>query len=324
MNNPYEILQLDPGASAKEVKSAYRRLCRQYHPDRNPGDQRASERLQEVMDAYQQITAGPPSANADHLAADNGDLFPNLSPDADSQQRQEEIEISFSQAFSGVKKTFTIHSQTLCQSCAGSGAASGQRPRQCQQCQGRGRLQQQGEISPCPECQGRGFLVDKECPDCQSGRVELSERVAVKIPAGVWSGYRIPVIRPGARLDVLVRVANSPIFQRRFEHPEDLHLLVPITYSEAVIGAQVTIPTPEKIVGLKIPPGTPSGKKFKISGQGMPVVNKPGKRGDLLVEAQIAVSSAENLSGKERRIIDELAKQQSGEQLRQDLFKKIS
>lgn len=315
-NNPYQVLGLNPGASKKEVKSAYRRLCRQYHPDRNPDDQQASERLQRIMAAYQQITSGDSSSPG---TTDRVGSFPDLN----AASRVQELAVSFSQAFTGVQKTITVYRQALCRSCGGSGAAGGSSPQSCQACGGSGRKHDsQGSISPCSQCQGRGFTVDQPCPSCQAGRIETSSSQEIAVPPGVWNGYRWTENFAGSSADIVVTVSSSPVFTRQLQDPENLYLTVPISYPEAVLGAKVTIPTPEKIVGLKIPPGTVSGKKFKISGQGMPVITDPQRRGDLLVSAEIIVP--QQLSAKQQRIIAELNKLDQGAQLRQELFQQLN
>jgi molecular chaperone DnaJ len=310
VDDPYKVLQLPYGASGKEVKSAYRRLCRLYHPDVNPEDQQASARLQAVMAAYKQISEQQ-AAEPEAVGA-----FPDLG--GESGRKQQEIKISFSRAFTGGQESITIPTQSLCRSCGGSGAAAGSHPQSCPQCQGSGRRHQGGAVAPCPDCQGRGFIIQQPCPDCQAGRISGQSRQGIVIPPGVWNGYRIPITAPGVQADVIINVSPSPIFHRYPENPENLYLSVPITYPEAVLGAKVTIPTPDKIVGLKIPPGTADGKKFKISGQGMPLVKNPEQRGDLLVK--VAVNIPEQLSAKEQRIIVELGKAQSGQKLRQALL----
>ena len=224
-----------------------------------------------------------------------------------------ELHLSFLDAINGVTTTVNVTGEAPCSTCHGSGAAPGTSPVVCSRCGGRGVLaENQGLFSfsrACPQCGGRGMLVESPCPACSGSGVEVRPRqVKVRIPAGVADGQRIRVKGRGAPgqgggppgdLWVTVRVAPHQLFGRKGHH---LTLTVPITFAEAALGAHVTVPTLDGTVGLKVPPGTRSGRTFRVKGRG--IVHDKGV-GDLLVTVEVAVPT--RLSAAERQAIEALA-----------------
>lgn len=221
------------------------------------------------------------------------------------------VHLSFEDALTGVRTKLRIRGDGPCDDCGGSGAAPGTRPRRCPRCDGRGEVAvDQGFFSmaePCPECNGRGQVIEQPCPTCSgSGRVVKPREVTVRIPAGVKDGATIrvpgrggPGANGGPAGDVLVdvHVEPDPLFGRRGDH---VTLKVPLTYTEAALGTQLRIPTPRGgTTTIRIPPGTSSGRTFRVRDKGV-----PGK-GDLLVTVEVEVP--DQLGEEERRLLTRLA-----------------
>jgi molecular chaperone DnaJ len=224
-----------------------------------------------------------------------------------------ELHLSFLDALNGVTTTVNVTSEATCTTCHGSGAAPGTTPIVCSRCGGRGVVSDnQGLFSfsrACPQCGGRGMVVETPCPTCAGSGVEVRPRqVKVRVPAGVDDGQRIRVKGrggpgrsggPAGDLWVTVRVAPHDMFGRK---GRNLTLTLPITFAEAALGASVTVPTLEGSVVLRVPPGTRSGRTFRVKGRG--VADEKGA-GDLLVTVEVAVPT--KLSAAEREAIEALA-----------------
>src|SRR5947209_8006892 len=224
-----------------------------------------------------------------------------------------ELHLSFLDALNGVTTTVNVTSEATCTTCHGSGAAPGTTPIVCSRCGGRGVVSDnQGLFSfsrACPQCGGRGMVVETPCPTCAGSGVEVRPRqVKVRVPAGVDDGQRIRVKGrggpgrgggPAGDLWVTVRVAPHDMFGRK---GRNLTLTVPITFAEAALGASVAVPTLDGSVVLRVPPGTRSGRTFRVKGRG--VADEKGA-GDLLVTVEVAVPT--KLSAAEREAIEALA-----------------
>jgi molecular chaperone DnaJ len=228
----YDVLGVSKKASADEIKKAYRKLAREYHPDRNPGDSAAEERFKEVQQAYdtlsdpekrKQYDAGgmfagfgrggtPFGGGGTGFASDLGDIFSTIfnrggggggpQQAVHGRDLETEISLSFDQAVEGAQVSVTVPKQATCNSCGGSGAAPGTAPITCPRCGGRGiDAQSQGFFSisqPCPQCGGRGQVIESPCPTCGgSGLTQQRKRYRVNIPAGVRDGSRIRLAGKG-------------------------------------------------------------------------------------------------------------------------------
>jgi molecular chaperone DnaJ len=192
----------------------------------------------------------------------------------------------------------TLRAPGVCDTCHGSGAKPGTRPRTCPNCGGSGLItRNEGAFSlsePCRECQGVGTIVEEKCPECRgTGGVTKTRRLNVRIPPGVQNGQRIRLAgrgEPGTRggpagnLYVLVRVRADDLFGRS---GDNLTLAVPITFAEAVLGTDLRVPTLDGPVTLRVPPGTPSGRTLRARGRG--VQRRDGTTGDLLVTLEVVV-----------------------------------
>jgi molecular chaperone DnaJ len=339
----YETLGVPKNASADELKKAYRKLAREYHPDRNPGNEEAERKFKEVQAAYDVLsdpekrkqydtfgaTNGRPGpTNVDFGDFDLGDIFGGLFGSGRSRGRQQaqrgqrgsdvevEVRIAFEDALKGLQTTVPVTLELACHTCHGTGAAPGTAPKRCPNCEGSGVVAtSQGLFAlqqPCPVCRGNGTIVDTPCPTCHgSGRERRTKRYTVRIPAGVKDGTKIKLKgkgeagwggAPAGDLFVVTRVEPSKLYERR---GDDLVLDVPVTFSEAALGATVEIPTPEGRVSLKVPSGSQDGKLLRVKGRGAPKLNGSGK-GDLLARLRISVPS--KLSKAEREALEGLDK----------------
>jgi molecular chaperone DnaJ len=259
-------------------------------------------------------------------AGDLGDLFGGLfggggrrrSARGAGPQRgadlEAELHLSFEEAVHGVTTSVNITGEASCSVCHGSGAAPGTMPHTCPTCAGRGVVADDqgmfGFSTPCPTCAGRGVVVESPCATCGGSGVERRPRsVKVRIPVGVRDGQRIRMKErgepgrnggPAGDLYVVVSVAAHPLFGRK---GDDLTLTVPVTFPEAALGADVVVPTLDgPPVTLRLPPGTRSGRTFRVKGRGVPKAKGPG---DLLVSVEVAVPAS--LSDAERQAIEALA-----------------
>jgi molecular chaperone DnaJ len=232
-NDFYEVLGVPKKASADEIKKAYRKLAREYHPDRNPGDEAAEERFKRIQQAYDTLSdpekrkqydaggmfagfgrggAGPFGPGSGGFASDIGDIFSTIfsrgggrGPAQQAMRGRDletEVRLSFDQAIEGAQVSVTVPKQATCNTCGGSGAAPGTSPAVCPRCGGRGiDAQSQGFFSisqPCPQCGGSGQVIETPCPDCGGSGLTLQrKRYRVNIPAGVRDGTRIRLAGKG-------------------------------------------------------------------------------------------------------------------------------
>ena len=346
----YRTLGVAKSNSAEEIKRAYRKLARQYHPDANPGDESKAEKFKGISEAYS-ILSDPerrkeydevrrvvdsggyrhfPGAGQDAPFGGQvnledllggfggfGDLFGQGGQQARSGKGDDlsaSLRLTFEEALEGVTRSIAVKGQASCLDCRGTGARAGTVPETCPTCAGRGAtVQDQGPFSfsrPCHQCQGSGRLIRNPCPKCRgSGVRHRTRKVRVKIPPGVKDGGKIRIRGRGAPgrsggppgdLVVQVEVEPHPFFVRS---GKNLNLVLPLTYTEAILGATLEIPTLHGSVKLRVPPGTPNGKTFRVRGGGVPT--RKGKAGDLLVEARVEIPKRVNR--KQRQLLESLA-----------------
>jgi molecular chaperone DnaJ len=349
----YKVLGVASGATDKEITRAYRKLAKQYHPDKNPGSEDKFKQVASAYDVlgdaekrkeYDEVRRLGPLAggfggvgrggadggpgNFSFRIDDIGDIFGNLfggtkarnqrgAPWTSARRGQDveaELHLPFNEAIDGAVTSVNVVSTAICHTCGGSGSKPGSLPITCPRCGGTGTINDnQGMFSlasPCPECHGRGLKVVDPCPTCGGTGAERRQRqVKVRIPAGVEGGQRIRVKgrgEPGENggppgdLYVVVHVAKHPLFGRK---GRNLTLRVPITFAEAALGADITVPSLDGSVTLRIPPGTPAGKTFRVKGRG---VKSGASQGDLLVTVEVAVPS--ELTDTQREALEALAK----------------
>jgi molecular chaperone DnaJ len=228
------------------------------------------------------------------------------------------LKLSLEEIATGVEKTIKIKKFKRCSTCSGSGAKPGSTPKTCPACGGTGEVQTQSRsffgtfisVQSCPTCRGEGTIVSDPCPNCSgSGHVRDSETVTVNIPAGVTTGNYIPLkgqgdVGPhnGPSGDVIIYIEEMPhdLFERQ---DDDILYDLPISFTQAALGAQIEIPTLSGRALLKIPPGTQSGKIFRMRGKGIQHLQRTGV-GDELI--RVWVWTPKNLSKKERALLQDL------------------
>ena len=343
----YEVLSVTRTASDQELKTAYRKLAMQFHPDRNPGNSEAEEKFKECSEAYQVLSdpqkraaydryghagvsgVGGGDGNPFNGMQDLGDIFGdffgemfnmggNSGRRPSRAQRGRDIRsdhvIEFEDAVFGKEVQVTFRRMEACDTCRGTGTASGRGPSTCQQCQGRGQVRyQQGFFSiarTCNVCGGTGSVIADPCSTCRGdGRVERQHTIQVNIPAGVEEGTRIRYQGegdagrfggPGGDLYIVLAIKPHAFFER---DGNDLHCVIPISFPQAALGDEITIPTLEGDSKLKIAEGTQSGKEFRIRGKGVPYLNEHG-RGDLVV--QVAIQTPKKLTKVQKELLRQL------------------
>ncbi len=366
----YELLGVPRKAALKEIRQAYRKLARKYHPDLNPGDKSAEEKFKQIQEAYDVLSdtkkrqmydqvgfysenyqGGPPPGAAggdvhfDFGGFDYGgsggtsfrDLFSQFfrgggmgqpggggaEPGSDLEYQ---IRIGFWEAVRGTVKKLTITRLDTCSDCRGTGSVGGNQ-QVCTACGGTGQVTQtSGRMRfnlSCPRCGGTGRLRTM-CRTCGGeGRVRRAETIDVRIPAGVQTGSRVRVPghgnagtqgAPPGDLYIITEVEPHPFFERR---GDDVHTVVPITVSEATLGAKIEVPTMDGRSVVRIPPGTNSGQKFRLREKGVPLARKPGRRGDQYVEVQVVVPRP--VDERVRNLLKELGRI-APEDPRRDIF----
>lgn len=332
--DPWAILAVERDATDTEIKKAYRRLAVRYHPDKNPGDQEAANRFQDVARAFEAISNEERRAawSAEHdspFGCGPTDPASTPFPDLDAEMNtpaekvEHQINLDFQQAFHGIQTEVEIDTEEICHVCGGSGSAPGHKPRACDICGGTGEHRAGRVVTRCSGCNGRGFRVTVPCHACIEGKVTQRRPFVLRIPAGVYDGYKVGIDAPqrgriaAPKIEVTVRVAESPVFKRELADPSDLMIEVPISYTEAVLGAAVKIPTPTRLIALKVPPGTRPGKPFRVAGEGMPKTDVTDRRGDLYAQVQVVVPQSPG--PKQERLIRELG-EEDPDDLRKPLF----
>ena len=345
----YEVLGIGKNATDAEIKSAYRKLAKKYHPDLNPGNKEAEEKFKEVNEAndvlsdpqkrqrYDQF--GVAGVDPNYAAAngggaggfgggfggvDLGDIFGDIfgggfgggfsgfgggssTRTANAPRKGHDIQASviltFEEAAHGCSKKITINRQDTCPDCGGTGAAKGTSPETCPDCGGRGYVVTQqrtpfGVIQsqqPCSHCGGRGTIIRNPCKTCRgTGKTAARKSLEINIPAGIDDDQNIALrgqgdagSNGGPAGDVIVHVTvkADPMFER---DGYDVTIHVPITFSQAVLGDDVEVPTVDGRIVQHIPEGTQSGTKFRLRGQGIQYLNGRG-RGDQYVIVDVEI-----------------------------------
>ena len=352
----YEVLGVQKGASEEEIKKAYKKMARKYHPDLNPGDKDAEEKFKEVNEAYEVLSDSEKKARYDQFGfagvdpnfgaggggygggagfdfGDLGDIFGSFfgggfgggqtrrNPNA--PQRGESIRmnltISFEEAAFGCEKELELDRYESCETCHGNGAAPGTSPETCPDCGGSGVVQTRRQTpmgvfastAPCSRCGGRGKIIKEPCKDCRgSGMVRRRRKIQASVPAGIDNGQTISIRgqghagkNGGPAGDLLVTITVRPheLFRR-----EGTSVLceAPITFPQAVLGAELEIPTIDGKVKYDIPEGTQSGTTFRLKGKGIPALNGRG-RGDQYVT--VYIETPRNLNREQKEALKKFA-----------------
>ena len=349
----YEVLGVSKGASDDEIKRAYRKLAKKYHPDMTPGDKEAEAKFKEVNEAYSILSDSEKRARYDQFGhagvdpnygaggpgggfggfdmgdIDLGDIFGSFfgggfggfggstSSRRNGPQKGESLRasltISFEEAAFGCEKEINLNRTEECEACHGSGAEPGTTAETCPDCRGTGvvRVQQRtggfafSSTAPCSRCRGTGKIIHTPCKACGgSGSVKKSKRVTVSIPAGIDDGQAISLRGqgnagknggPAGDLIVAVHVKPHPQF-----HRDGTTVLYeqPVTFYQAVMGAELEIPTIDGKVKYNLPAGTQTGTTFRLRGKGIPELRGRG-RGDQYVTVRVQVPTSLNGEQKE-------------------------
>jgi molecular chaperone DnaJ len=322
----YEVLGVERSASEEEIKKAFRVLAMKHHPDRNPGDDEAAVLFKEVAEAYAILSdgdkreiydqygheglsrSGMPSGDdfesmfrgaglGDILGAAFGNLF------SGGRRSVKRVEIELIEAYRGCTKPVEHRHLEQCRECGGSGAKPGTKAPRCNHCNGHGVLAA-GPLGMmrvrCNACQGRGALIREPCPRCRAnGQIEVTSRLEVAIPPGVESGA---VVRSGGEVICEIRVRQHDLFHRK---EDALICEVPVTFSQAALGAEIEVPSLDGKLMHTIQPGVQSGDRVRIPGKGMPILGAGGRRGDMHVI--LVVETPKNLSKRQEELLRELA-----------------
>jgi molecular chaperone DnaJ len=339
----YEVLGVAKTASDDEIKKAYRGMAMKYHPDRNPGDDEAVHKFKEASEAFDVLSddekrqvydrygheglKGTPMPDFNDInsvlhgfqgfADILGDVFGlgrKQGPQGGESLRCQ-MEIDLIEAYRGCKKTINVPRHELCPECAGSGARRGSKPSTCKQCRGAGvtvvsqgffRLQQ-----TCRACGGNGIIITDPCTSCRGrGRVKVTRTLEISIPPGVFTGAALTVQgegeagdagAPRGNLICQLHVREHALFRREGDH---LICQVPITFSQAALGAEVQIPTLDGPLNYAFKSGVQGGDVVRVAGKGMPNV-RSGRRGDLHV--LVSVETPRQLTKRQEELFRELA-----------------
>ena len=349
----YETLSVERTATDTDIKVAFRRQAMQWHPDRNPGDNGAEHRFKEVNEAYEVLKDPDKRAAYDrygHAAFEQGngmngahgfgadfattfsDIFDDLFGMGGRRGRgsgrergadlRYNMEITLLEAFAGKSAQIRIPTSVTCETCSGSGAKPGTKPKACPMCAGQGRVRHaQGFFTlerTCPNCQGRGQSIDSPCTSCSgSGRVMRERTLSVNIPPGVEDGTRIRLagegeagVRggPSGDLYIFLSLGGHPFFQRE---GADLHCRVPVSLVAATLGGEFEVPTIDGgKTRVKVPEGMQTGRRFRLQGKGMPVL-RSRQFGDMYV--QVVVETPQKLTKRQRELLLEFERLSSTE-----------
>lgn len=338
LRNPFSLLGLpaDSSVTDKQVRQAHRKLIREHHPDRVPSDQKeqAKARAADINWANSQIDTAAKRAKWLKEQAQNrqpqgiNSLFDEQRPTLQRIGKEVEarVKLTFEEAMQGKQVQVSFTSESACGICGGTGAKPGSRPRPCATCAGVGHHMVGAVSSVCSACKGRRIQVDDPCTNCQgSGRIQKRNTKRVQLLPGVADGQQVripgegmPGLQRNGDLVLLVSVEKSDIYERPWPDSADLRMRVPISYSEAVQGSLITIPTPHGLINIKPKPGTSSGALLRIEDKGAPVYGKPGERGMLYVQVMITVPP--ELNERQASLIQQLSVYDDPRQMRGHLF----
>lgn len=350
----YEVLGVSRGASDEEIKKAYRKLVKTYHPDLNPGDKSAEAAMKEVNAAYEVLSDPEKKARYDQFGhagidptygagaqggggfggfedIDLGDIFGSFfgggfgGSSFGGQQRRSgpqkgqdiavNVELTFEEAAFGCEKTIAVTRNEVCSDCDGTGAKKGTSPETCHVCHGTGQVRTTQRTAfgvfqsagPCSNCHGTGKVIKEPCETCGgTGQERKKRRINVKIPAGIDDGQAIPLRgqgnagkNGGQAGDIYVTVSVLPhkLFKRS---GQNVMLEMPISFTQAALGAQLTVPTIDGKVQYTMPEGTQNGTVFRLKGSGIPKPNGLG-RGDQYIKVNIEVPR--NLTKEQKDIL---------------------
>jgi molecular chaperone DnaJ len=340
VRDPYEVLGVGRSATGSEIRSAFRRLAAEHHPDRNPGDPAAQARFTELNGAYQILGDDQKRAAFDRFGpaafergAGNAPDFSDLGSlgldglfgdllgafgirTGDRGDVRQKLSVSFEEAVLGCLKEVSYQRLDCCGTCSGSGGEPGSRVATCAACGGRGKVRiQQGVLPlaierPCSACRGLGRIPTTPCADCTGrGLIKVSRTLEVTLPAGVedgatrlieGAGSRGRPDKPAGDLEITIQVEPHLFFKRE---GDDLVCSVPVTFVVAALGGEIDVPSLTGKMKVRVPPSTQPGSVLRIKGKGAPHRYRAG-RGDQLVEVSLEVPT--ELTARARELIEAL------------------
>ena len=347
----YEVLGVEKGASAEEIKKAYRKSAMKYHPDRNPGDKTAEEKFKELGEAYEVLSDDEKRSRYDqygHAGVDPnfgaggfngggfggfggfdfGDIFGEFFGGGRRGSTQNvpmrgenvgvRLEVTFEEAAFGTEKQVSAQRIENCGNCGGTGSADGS-VETCSYCRGAGQVRTTRNVmgmtmqttSECPQCGGRGKVIKNPCNTCRGkGKVRRTQKVNVKIPAGVDHGQSVRVRGegcvgsnggPSGDLLVEISIRRHSVFQR---YGQDVLCEVPITFTQAALGGEIEVPTLDGKTKFDLPEGTQTGREFVLNGIGIPYVNNPRRRGNH--RFTVVVETPTKLNKEQKELLQKL------------------
>ena len=365
----YEVLGVSKTATDEEIKKAYRKLAKKWHPDANPDNKKeAEEKFKEVSEAYETLSNEQKRKMYDQFGPDGpqgfggfngggsgnyytyssgfdgfdgfgdfGDIFSSIfgggagfggrttsrtkNGPRKGRDLKYNLDVTFEEAYKGVKKETTIMREEDCPTCHGSKAKPGSKVTTCKTCNGTGTVRQTvstilGQMQTtktCPTCGGEGKIVEEKCTECKGkGKIRKAVKISVNIPEGIQDGQAVvlrgegePGINGGPKGDlyIVVTVRRHKVFTRQ---GENVYCEVPITYTQATLGADLKIPMVDGTTeSYRIPEGTQSGTKFSIRSKGFKAVSG-SYRGDLIFT--VTVQIPKRLTAEQRELLTKLAK----------------
>jgi molecular chaperone DnaJ len=344
----YEILGVSRDVDSAELKSKYRKVALKYHPDRNPGDKKAEDLFKEAAEAYSVLSdpekrriydqfghrglegmGGGSAGGFDDIFSSFGDIFEDFfgfrtgrSSRGGAQRGSDlryDLTIDFMDAAFGLETEIDIEKYETCPTCEGSGAKPGSYPETCSQCRGTGQfVRTQGFFSvksTCPTCRGEGQVIKDPCPECRGQhRVIVNKKVSLKIPAGVDNGSKLrltgegePGLKGGPPGDLYVFIGVRPheFFKR---NNTDVICAVELSFVQAALGGEITVPTMEGEETIKIPKGTQYADTFRLPGKGIPSI-RSNIRGDQIV--QVDLKTPKHMNKKQEELLKEFSKLES-------------
>ncbi len=367
----YEVLGLEKGASADDIKKAYRQMAKKYHPDVNKNDPSAEEKFKEINEAYSVLNDADKKARYDQYGhagvdpsygagagggfggfgdfGDISDIFSSFfgggfgggggrrNAPVQGDDRQVRLNISFEEAVFGCSKEIKYTRIEVCKECGGTGAEKGTTPETCDKCSGKGRINVQQRTPfgmmqtqrTCDKCGGAGKTIKKPCPACSGkGQVPKQEKFTVNVPAGIDNGQNISRKGygdagrnggPHGDLYIAVSVSKHKIFNR---DGYNIYCEVPITFTEAALGATIKIPTLEGEEDYVIPEGTQPETVFTLKNRGVTEIHGT-RRGNLSFKVEVEVPK--NLSAKQKELLQAFADtcEDKNNQKKKSFFEKL-
>lgn len=353
----YEVLGVPKGASADDIKKAYRKKALEFHPDRNPGDKSAEEKFKEAAEAYDVLSDADKRSRYDRLGhagvdmngpggtggfqgMDMDDILRRFGFDTDdifgeffgggrrrggSRPRGErgtnlriKVKMTLEEISSGVNKKIKVRKQVTCNTCGGSGARDSNSVETCVTCRGSGMVNRVTQTPfgmmqtavQCPTCNGSGQTIKSPCNVCRGdGRVFGEETIEVDIPAGVHEGIQLSMsgkgnagAKGGAPGDLVITIEEIPHDEFTREG-NNIHYELFLNIADAALGSKMEVPTLDGRARITVPPGTQSGKVFRLKDKGLPALQSYG-RGDQLIH--VNVWTPKKLTDEERRLLEKL------------------